>query len=367
MDPAIHHPENHPSSTFFSLNLPEIPYTSIRMDKIDGRKLRLEMADYQRPSRWRSIWQLINTLVPFVVLWYVAYRTLEYSYWLTLPVIVVLAGLMIRAFIIFHDCGHGSFFRSEAANSFWGWVTGILTVTPYRHWRARHARHHGTSGNLDKRGQGDIWMMTRDEYIEASRSDRLKYRLYRNPIVMFLLGPLLITLIKNRLAGKNANRSDRISAYVTNLAIVAVATTMIFLIGWKALLIIQLPAVFLAHIFGVWLFYVQHQFDGVYWKRETDWDFVTAALEGGSFYKLPGILRWFTGSIGYHHVHHLNPSIPNYNLSRCENNLTDLHQTKPIGLFSSLKALSLRLWDEDSEKMIGFKDIRSSRGSSAVA
>ena len=333
---------------------------------IDSRKLQQEIANYQRPGRWQSIWQLLNTLIPYGLLWYLSYRTLEYSFWMALPIIALLAAFMVRIFIIFHDCGHGSFFRSKKANDFWGVITGILTFTPYYRWRSSHARHHATSANLDKRGEGDVWMMTLQEYLQAPRMERIKYRLYRNPVVMFLLGPLLITLVNNRIVAKKDNKTDRRSVYITNAAIAAMAAVIILLVGWEAFLFIQLLGLFLAHIAGVWLFYVQHQFEGVYWERSSNWDFVAASLKGGSFYKLPGIMRWFSGSIGYHHVHHLNSRVPNYNLVRCQKNIRALQEATCIGLRASLKSLRYRLWDEDSGRLIGFGDIRKRRYHSAV-
>ena len=329
--------------------------------KTERHRLQRDLSDFQRPARYRSIWQILNTLPVYAFLWYVAYRALDYSFWYALPVIILLSGFLIRVFIIFHDCGHGSFFSSKKANDFWGNITGILTFTPYHCWRASHARHHGTSGNLDKRGYGDVWMMTKEEYVQAPRLERIKYRLYRNPFVMFLLGPILITLVNNRIPKKDANRLDRISIYATNIAIAAGSTIMIFLVGWRDFIVIQLLALFLAQIAGVWLFYVQHQFEGVYWKRSDEWNFVAASLEGGSFYKLPRILRWFSGSIGYHHVHHLNSRIPNYKLAKCQDAIPALQQTNTIGVFSSLKSLKYRLWDEDSGKLISFGELRRLR------
>lgn len=332
----------------------------------DTKQLQREMLGYQRPGRWKSNWQIINTLVPFGVLWYLAHLAFDYSVWLALPIIVLLAGFTVRVFIIFHDCGHGSFFRSKRANNIWGMLTGVLTFTPYYKWRDAHARHHFTSGNLDRRGEGDVWMMTMKEYLQASPKERLKYRLYRNPLIMFLLGPLLITLVKNRVSGKNPSRPDRLSVYGTNLAITILITGIILLVGWKAFLFIQLTALFLAHIAGVWLFYIQHQFENVYWERESNWDFVTASLQGGSFYKLPGILRWFSGSIGYHHLHHLNSRIPNYNLVRCHENVVALQQAKAIGFWASLKSMKYRLWDEEAGRLVSFREIRKHREGSAV-
>jgi omega-6 fatty acid desaturase (delta-12 desaturase) len=332
-----------------------------RIARKQGQMLLREVAAYQRPSRWRSIWQLANTLVPFAVLWYLGYEAFTHSVWLALPVAVLLAGFLVRTFIIFHDCGHGSFFRSKRANDFWGRVTGLLTFTPYSRWRASHARHHGTSGNLDKRGEGDVWMMTLQEYLQAGRWERAKYRLYRNPLVMLLFGPLLITLVNNRFVGKGENRRDRRSVLTTNAGLAALVTGMVFLVGWQAFLFILLVPLFIAHVAGVWLFYIQHQFEGVYWERNSEWDFVTAALKGGSFYDLPAILQWFTGSIGYHHVHHLNPRIPNYNLARCQEEIEVLQCAKKVRLFPSFGCLRFRLWDEDSGRLIGFGDIKALR------
>ena len=201
-------------------------------------------------------------------------------------------------------------------------------------------------------------MMTLREYLSAPRLERIKYRFYRNPFVLLLLGPLAITLVKNRIAGGKASRADRFSVYGTNAAILLLTAAMLYLVGWKAYLLIQLIALFVAHIAGVWLFYVQHQYEGVYWERSSNWDFVAASLEGGSYYKLPAILRWFTGNIGYHHVHHLNSRIPNYNLPRCQGNIPALQSTKPIGIHLSLKSLTYRLWDEDSGKLISFRGMR---------
>jgi omega-6 fatty acid desaturase (delta-12 desaturase) len=329
-----------------------------RVTPKEGQRLLQEIAAYQRPGRWQSLWQLVNTLVPYAILWYLAYRAFAYSIWLALPAVGLLAGFVVRTFIIFHDCGHGSFFRSKKANDFWGRITGLLTCTPYRRWRASHARHHGTSGNLDKRGEGDIWMMTVREYMQAFRRGRMKYRLYRNPLGMFLLGPLLITLVNNRVVAKKDGRADRRSVVGTNVALAIVIAGMMFLIGWQAFLFIVLGSLFLAHVAGVWLFYVQHQFEGVYWERSSRWDFVTAALKGGSFYNLPGILRWFSGNIGYHHLHHLNSRIPNYNLARCHGEVGALKDARAIKLISSLGSLKFRLWDEDSGRLISFGDMR---------
>lgn len=326
-----------------------------------------ELTTYQGPSTGKSIWQLVNTLIPFISLWGVAYYAMNISFWLALPVIVVTSGFLIRSFIIFHDCGHQAFFRSRKVNAFWGYITGVLTFTPYYYWHANHAKHHATSGNLDKRGYGDVWMMTVEEYLAASPKEQLKYKLYRHPTIMFLLGPLFIMLITHRFIRRNANRKEKISVYGTNLGILVMATLGVLLFGWKSYLILQFSILYLGLILGVWLFYVQHQFEDVYWTRTGSWDFVTASLEGGSFYRLPKVLRWFTGSIGYHHVHHLNPRIPNYNLAKCHDDIPKLQEIRPVDFLASFKSLRYRLLDERTGKMVGFREARQRASQSAVS
>ena len=330
------------------------------------QSLQKDLAPYQKSDRARSIWQLCNTLIPYALLWALSWWCLQISFWLALPVMILNSGFVIRTFIIFHDCGHQSFFRSRRANDFWGRLTGVLTYTPYYYWSASHARHHATSANLDKRGFGDVWMMTVDEYLESSRGMRLKYRLYRHPFVMFLLGPLFIVLMSHRLVRPGSSSRERNSVWLTNVGIVAVATGLCLLVGWKSFLIIQFLSLFFGLAAGVWLFYVQHQFEGVYWERDDNWDFVTASLEGGSFYKLPKILAWFTGNIGYHHVHHLNARIPNYNLPKCHHQVKGLQIIPPVKLFSSLKSLRFRLWDEKRRVMVSFGDLKQRRETSAA-
>ncbi len=327
-------------------------------DRENVAKLRKELSAYQHPNAGRSIWQLANTFIPYALTWAAAYWVMQYSYWLALPFILLGGGLVIRIFIIFHDCTHGSFFRNKRANEIWGFITGVLTFTPFYYWRSNHMAHHATSGNLDKRGEGDVWMMTVDEYRGLSFWRRLEYRLYRNPFVMFLLGPLLIFLVTHRLVSRKADLKEHLSVYGTNLGIVLVALAVSELIGFKDYLLIQLPMLYVGLMSGIWIFYVQHQFDGVYWVREQNWNFTAASLEGGSFYKLPGILRWFTGNIGYHHVHHLSPLIPNYYLDRCFKQVPTLQKAKPFGLISGLKALNYRLWDEERGKLVSFRAMK---------
>jgi omega-6 fatty acid desaturase (delta-12 desaturase) len=319
------------------------------------------VAPYQRPMVRRSVWQIINTLVPYAVLWYLMYRSLAVSYWLTLPLAILAAGFLVRVFIIFHDCGHGSFFKSRKANNVIGFITGVLTFTPYRHWRWEHALHHATAGDLDHRGTGDVWTLTVEEYLTSSRWKRLAYRLARNPVVLFVLAPLFLFLVKQRLPSSQAGRRERRSVLLTNLAIAGLAAALSLVFGWKAYLLIQLTLMAVAGSAGIWLFYVQHQFDGVYWARHEEWDYTTVALHGSSFYRLPKILQWFTGNIGFHHIHHLRPGIPNYNLDRCHRAVPLFQTVKPITLLSSLRSLTYRLWDEQRQRLVGYGYLRAVR------
>ncbi len=327
--------------------------------------LTKRVAAYQKPSRGRAIWQLVNTLGPYVLTWVAAWYAFQISPWLTILPIILLAFLTIRTFILFHDCGHMSFFPSRRANNIWGIILGILTFTPYNYWHAGHARHHATSANLDKRGFGDVWMLTVREYYDASPKEQRKYRMYRNPFMMFLLGPLLIILVNNRTVTRNASAKEKRNILITNIGIVVVGVTLSLLIGWQEYLLIQFGSLYLGLVMGVWLFYVQHQFEDVYWTRQENWDFVRAALEGGSFYDLPPVFRWFTGSIGYHHVHHLNSRIPNYHLAACHEAIPELQDCPRINFFTSLKALNYRLLDEDTGRMVNYREARELMASRA--
>jgi len=312
------------------------------------------VAQFQAPSTPRATWQIVNTMVPYAALWYLMFHTLAVSWWLTIPLAVLAGAFLVRVFIIFHDCGHGSFFKSRAANDFVGFVCGILTFTPYYHWRWEHSLHHASSGDLDRRGIGDVWTMTVQEYLESSRWKRFAYRLARNPIVLFGIAPFYLFFIRNRFPKANANRRERSSVYWMNLAIFGMAGAMTFLFGLKVYLFIQLTALMVAGSAGIWLFYVQYQFEGVYWERRDEWDYAQAALQGSSYYKLPRVLQWFSGNIGFHHIHHLSPRIPNYNLEKCHKADPLFQSVKAVTLFSSLKSLSFRLWDEQERKLVGY-------------
>ncbi len=316
---------------------------------------------YQHPSTGRAIWQIINTFGGYALLWYLMYRSLAISVWLTIPLTILAGGFVVRIFIIFHDCGHGSFFKSRRANEIVGFISGVLTFTPFYHWRWEHAIHHASAGQLDKRGTGDIWTLTVQEYLESSVWKRFAYRLARNPIILFVIAPVIAMLVKQRFPSAKANRKERSSVYWMNLAILGMVAGMSALIGIKAYLLLQLVVIAVAGSAGFWLFYVQHQFEGVYWERGEEWDYTAAALQGSSFYKLPKILQWFTGNIGYHHIHHLSSRIPNYNLERCHKAHLMFQGVKPITLFSSLKSLNFRLWDEKLKKLVGFRHLRDLR------
>ena len=316
---------------------------------------------YQQPALVPGLWQVVNTLVPYAALWYLMYLSLAASWWLALPLGVLAGGFLVRVFIISHDCGHGSFFRSQKANDLLGFITGVLTFTPYYHWRWEHAVHHATSGDLDRRGTGDIWTLTVQEYLESSGWKRFAYRLARNPIILFVLAPCFLFVIRQRFPNAKAGRRERHSVSWTNLAIVLVAAALSWIFGLKAYLLLQLLVLMVAGSAGVWLFYVQHQFEGVYWERRADWDYSTAALKGSSFYKLPKVLQWFSGNIGFHHIHHLSPRIPNYRLEKCHRAEPLFQTVKPITLFSSLKSFTFRLWHERHQMLVGYHALRSFR------
>ncbi|GIN71419.1 fatty acid desaturase [Bacillus sp. J14TS2] len=329
------------------------------MSQHDHRNLKKQIAHYEKSSTKNSIWQVINTLGPFCLLWFFAYKSLSISYFLTFALCIIASGFLVRIFIIFHDCCHGSFFKKRRANQIWGTITGILTFCPYEQWKHSHSIHHATSSNLNKRGTGDVWVMTVDEYIASSKLQKLTYRLYRNPFVMFILGPIYIFLISYRFNTKNAKPRERRNTYITNISIVVAIVLLCWLVGWQAFLLIQGPIFFLSGSLGIWLFYVQHQFEDSYFENQDNWDFVKAAMDGSSYYKLPKVLQWLTGNIGFHHIHHLSPRIPNYYLEEVHNHHKPLQEATTITLSTSLRSLRFRLWDEKNKRFIGFKEIEN--------
>lgn len=324
--------------------------------------IRAIISSYQKPSISRSTWQLVNTLVPFFSLWAAAaYVYHHFSYWFVLPLVILAGGFMVRAFIIFHDCCHGSFFESKQANEIVGRVLGVFVFTPYDYWKHDHSVHHATAGNLDKRGVGDVPTWTIEEYRSKPWYARLGYRLMRNPFILLTVVAFYIFAISHRFWLPDAGRREKWSVVYTNLALTVVIAGLIWLVGWQAFLAIQIPILLIASGGGIWLFYVQHNFEGTYWEHQKDWDFYQAGLLGSSFYKLPAVLNWFTGNIGYHHIHHLGPRIPNYYLPKAHKENPIFQRVQPLTLLRSLKSLTYRLWDEERKALVGFNVLRNNR------
>jgi omega-6 fatty acid desaturase (delta-12 desaturase) len=317
---------------------------------------------YCEPSVRRALFEVGVTVLPLVLLWVLMWWSLSVGYWLTLLLAVPAGGFLVRLFIIQHDCGHGAFFRNRAANTWVGRVLGVLTLTPYDYWKRNHAVHHATSSNLDRRGIGDIDLMTVEEYRSKPLLRRLAYRCYRSAPVMFVIGPAWLFLLQHRLPFNQMRDGWRpwVSTMATNAAIAAVVAGMIWMVGWAPFVMVHLPIMLIAASMGVWLFYVQHQFEDVAWARTGGWSQHESALTGSSYYDLPGLLRWFSGNIGIHHVHHLNSRIPYYRLPKV---LRDLPELKTVAgrltLKDSLKTIPLSLWCERREKLVSFRSAKA--------
>jgi len=318
-------------------------------------------AKHRQSNLGKSLWQLLDTLVPYCGLWAAMIYTVQQGlpYWITLALSVGAGGILVSVFILFHDCCHGSFFASRRANVILGYVTGILTFTPFEDWKYAHSLHHARAGDLDRRGVGDIWTMTIEEYLAAPLPKRLWYRIYRNPFVLFGPGPALLFLFIQRFSTKGAGKKERNSVAFTNLALLFIVGVATWTIGFQTYLLIQLPIILIAGSLGLWLFYIQHQFESVYWMRHKSWEPLKVALEGSSYFKLPKILQWFSGNIGLHHIHHVRPSIPNYNLQRCYDETPAFQAVKAITIWTSVKSLRLALCDEKNQKLVGFRSLTS--------
>ena len=341
---------------------PEAPAPDAHDSSTDATGWRVVVMRYQTSCAFRATWQVVNSFGFYVATWGLIFLSLSLSYWLTAALALLAGGLLMRVFIILHDCGHGSFFKSRLANDITGYIGGVLTFTPYHLWRWEHAQHHSAAGDLDRRGIGDIPTMTVEEYLNAPRLKRWTYRLIRNPVVLFGVIPLLMFFIKHRLPmADKASAKIRHSVHWTNFALLALVVGMSLLFGFWTYLIIQVAVIMITGSVGTWLFYVQHQFEDVYWGRGDDWDFVDAALKGSSFYKLPKVLQWFTGNIGFHHIHHLSPRIPNYNLERCHEAEPLFQAVVPVTLRSSMDSIHYRLWDEKQRKLVGYGPMRALR------
>lgn len=318
------------------------------------------LAKYRTPHRGRSTFELAITVIPFCALWALSWVAVHYQFWPGLLLTVPAAGFLLRLFMIQHDCGHGSFFAHRTGDDWTGRAIGVLTLTPYDYWRRAHAGHHATAGNLDERGVGDITTLTVGEYSALSFWRRLGYRLYRHPLVMFGIGPIWLFGLKQRLpfGMMRAGKEPWVSTMATNLAIAALAGGLIALVGLWPFLLVHLPIVILAGSAGIWLFYVQHQFEETHWSNGSDWDFREAALHGSSYYDLPGALSWLTGNIGIHHVHHLSSKVPCYRLPEVLRDFPELKEIGRITIADSLSCVKLALWDGDRRRMVSFGEVR---------
>jgi omega-6 fatty acid desaturase (delta-12 desaturase) len=316
------------------------------------------VAKYQKPSIKRSLWELVITFIPFVALWALTYWSFSVSYWLTLLFAIPTGGMLIRLFIILHDCGHGSFFKSNKWNDLVGTICGVLTFTPYFHWRHSHAIHHAGSGDLERRGIGDVMTLTVREYLELPWWKKIGYRLYRNPFVIFGLAPLFVFVVLHRLPDNVGGRRENWSVHFTNIAILALFMALGYFLGFAEVALVHLPVIAVAATAGVWLFYVQHQFEDTYWEHHPDWEYLAASLKGSSYYKLPKPLQWITGNIGLHHIHHLAPKIPNYNLETAFKENPLFQHVTIVTFWESLKTMSLKLWDEETRKLVGWSYLK---------
>ncbi|MGH6771706.1 MAG: fatty acid desaturase [Xanthobacteraceae bacterium] len=346
----------------------DAPSTTLNSRAVTSRNWTQTLARYREPSHARSIVEIAITLGPLVALWIAAWAAYHFGYWwLSLLIAVPAAGFLVRLFMIQHDCGHGAFFRHRAANDWVGRVIGVLTLTPYDFWRHSHAVHHATSGNLDRRGLGDIHTLTVREYVSKSRWGRFCYRLYRHPIVMFGIGPAYLFILQQRLpvGMMRGGWQPWLSTMATNSAIGLVVATLIWFVGIGPFLLVHLPITLIAGSVGVWLFYVQHQFDPTFWARGKEWTFHEAALYGSSYYHLPGPLRWFTANIGMHHVHHLCSRIPYYRLPKALRDHPELLSPGRLTILESTRCVRLALWNERERRLVSFRAALRSQQASA--
>lgn len=325
----------------------------------DHRSWRAALAPYAQPHLGRSALDIATSVVPYVALSVLMYLALDVSFLLTLALAIPAAGCLLRTYIVFHDCAHGSFVASRRVNNWLGHLLGLIVYTPLVSWRHSHAVHHATAGDLDRRGIGDVPTMTVAEYRSSPWGKRLGYRLFRNPVVMFGLGWIFALLVQPRLVSRDARPHIRHNIIVTNVVLAAVIGALCWAVGWREFLIVQGSAAFIAGSAGVWLFYVQHQFEDAYWESNPDWSFADAALRGSSYLKLPKVLQFFTGNIGLHHVHHLNARIPNYNLQRAHDRNPIFHGVPTLTFWEGLRTARFKLWDEDRGRMVSFTEARA--------
>jgi acyl-lipid omega-6 desaturase (Delta-12 desaturase) len=314
---------------------------------------------YNQPNPLHSWWQIINSVVPYFALWALMVYLLSVSYWWVLLTSVFAAGFLVRIFIIFHDCGHGSFFKSKRLSKIIGVITGFLVFTPYHKWHHDHLIHHQTVGNLDKRGVGDVKTLTVEEYLQMPKMKRMLYRAYRHPLILLIIGPFVLFTVFFRIPKKQRSLKEKTYTHLTTAALIIIIALISWWIGFTNFVLIQIPVLYIASVHGTWLFYVQHQYKDVKWERNEKWDYKKMALEGSSYLKLPKVLQWFTGNIGFHHIHHLSPRIPNYKLEKCYNENPSFKIEKPLTFFSALDTLRYRLWDEKNQRLIGFSEVKT--------
>jgi omega-6 fatty acid desaturase (delta-12 desaturase) len=321
------------------------------------------LAPYRTPDTKRSVWQLATAAIMYVGTWVLMYYSLDVSYWLTLALAVPAAFFMVRLFIIQHDCGHGAFFKSTRAADITGFILGVLTLTPYHYWKKTHAIHHATSGNLEHRGFGDIKTLTIDEYLQLTWFKKLTYRIYRNPLVLFGIGAVAHFAVVHRIPTivPREWKRERRSILWTDVALLALVVLGGLVFGFRQVAMVHLPLLIISCSLGVWLFYVQHQFEPTYWEHDDQWQYESAALQGSSYYRLPSLLHWLTGNIGYHHIHHLNARIPNYKLPEVFRKHPELQKVTQLTMWQSIRCITLTLWDEREQKLVPFSRLRRIR------
>jgi acyl-lipid omega-6 desaturase (Delta-12 desaturase) len=358
MIPAESQPHRDPARRVPAAAVPSTARAASLESSIRPASWRERLARYEQANHGLAALDLATSALPYGALTALMYFTLSISYLLTLALAVPTAVFLVRTFIVFHDCSHGSFLESRRANAWMGVSLGLLLYSPFVRWRHDHAVHHASSGDLTRRGTGDIRTLTVAEYHRLPWRSRLGYRLLRTPLVMFGLGPIVAMIIGPRIVAKGARERMRRSVIGTNLALAVVVGALCWLIGWRDYLLVFGPAALLAGSIGIWLFYVQHQFEDAYWENAGEWNYADAALRGSSFLKLPTALRFCTGNIGYHHVHHLNARIPNYNLRRAHEENPIFHDVPTLSLWDGVRAVSLKLWDEDLGRMVTFAQAR---------
>jgi len=319
---------------------------------------RDRLAPYSQPDMRRSVMDLATSVVPYVLLFVAMYLALDVSVLLTLALAVPAAGFLVRSYIVFHDCTHGSFMPSKRANAWVGRIIGLLVYSPFEAWKHEHWMHHASAGDLERRGDGDVETLTVDEYYARGWAGRAAYRVFRNPLVMFTLGPIFALVIGPRLISRGMRPRIRHSVMLTNVAVVVMVAVLVTLMGWSAFLLVQGPLVILAGGAGIWLFYVQHQFEDAYWEDSASWSYAEAALQGSSYLRLPKVLQFFSGNIGLHHVHHLNARIPNYNLQRAHDENPVFHDVPTLTFWDGIKACRLKVYDEDSGRLLTWAEAK---------